>query len=153
MSETCQVRGAVEADALAISRVIVEALRTSNSQDYSPAVIERVERSFSPDAVLGLMARRQVVVAQVAGQVVGTASLDGDVVRTVFVAPGQQGLGIGRALMQRVEALAGAAGVHTLRVPSSLTAQAFYARLGYAVVREVVEGEERTIVMAREVGG
>lgn len=153
MSETCQVRKAQEVDAPAISRVIVEALRTSNSQDYSPAVIACVERSFSPGAVLELMARRQVVVAQLGEQVVGTASLDGEVVRTVFVAPGQQGVGIGRALMQRVEALAGAAGVHTLRVPSSLTAQAFYARLGYAVVREVVEGEERTIVMARALGG
>ena len=64
MSETCQVREALEKDAPAISRVIVEALRTSNSQDYSPAVIARVEQSFSPEALLGLMARRQVVVAQ-----------------------------------------------------------------------------------------
>lgn len=150
MSETCQVRQALETDAPAISRVIVQALRTSNSQDYSPAVIARVEQSFSPEALLGLMARRQVVVvAQLGGQVVGTASLEGDVVRTVFVAPDRQGLGIGRALMLHVEELAGAAGVQALRVPSSLTAQAFYARLGYAVVREVVEGEERTIVMAR----
>lgn len=143
MSETCQVRQALETDAPAISRVIVQALRTSNSQDYSPAVIARVEQSFSPEALLGLMAR---------GQVVGTASLEGDVVRTVFVAPDRQGLGIGRALMLHVEELAGASGVQALRVPSSLTAQAFYARLGYAVVREVVEGEERTIVMARALG-
>ncbi|KTC22875.1 acetyltransferase [Pseudomonas putida] len=152
MSETCQVRQALETDAPAISRVIVQALRTSNSQDYSPAVIARVEQSFSPEALLGLMARRQVVVAQLGGQVVGTASLEGDVVRTVFVAPDRQGLGIGRALMLHVEELAGASGVQALRVPSSLTAQAFYARLGYAVVREVVEGEERTIVMARALG-
>ncbi|OOW01726.1 GNAT family N-acetyltransferase [Pseudomonas sp. MF6396] len=151
MSETCQVRQALETDAPAISRVIVQALRTSNSQDYSPAVIARVEQSFSPEALLGLMARRQVV-AQLGGQVVGTASLEGDVVRTVFVAPDRQGLGIGRALMLHVEELAGASGVQALRVPSSLTAQAFYARLGYAVVREVVEGEERTIVMARALG-
>ncbi|MBV6286917.1 GNAT family N-acetyltransferase [Pseudomonas sp. MAFF 301350] len=145
----CEVRDAHADDAQAVSQVIIAALRQTNSQDYSPAVIARVEVSFSPEAVARLLTCRQVLVAQVAGEVVGTASLDGEVVRTVFVAPGRQGLGIGRVLMNRIEALARVAGVQTLRVPSSLTAQAFYARLGYVVVREVVEGEERTLVMAK----
>ncbi|NER65297.1 GNAT family N-acetyltransferase [Pseudomonas sp. MAFF212427] len=148
-SARCEVREARADDAPAISRVIIAALRHTNSQDYSAAVIARVEASFSPQAVAGLLARRQVLVAQVGAEVVGTASLEGEVVRTVFVAPRRHGLGIGRALMQRVEALALAAGVQTLRVPSSLTAQGFYAHLGYAVLCEVVEGEERTVVMAR----
>ncbi|UVM19956.1 GNAT family N-acetyltransferase [Pseudomonas wadenswilerensis] len=77
------------------------------------------------------------------------ASLQGNVVRSVFVVPGLQGTGVGRALMQAIEDLARQTGQALLRVPSSITAEAFYARLGYAKVREVMEGEERVIVMER----
>ena len=34
-----------------------------------------------------------------------------------------------------------------------LTAVPFYSALGYAVIREVVDGDERTFVMARELCG
>jgi hypothetical protein len=43
----CQVRLATSEDAAAISRVVIAALRQSNSQDYSPDVIAQVERSFA----------------------------------------------------------------------------------------------------------
>ncbi|WP_280940334.1 hypothetical protein [Mesorhizobium sp. LNHC221B00] len=36
-----------------------------------------------------------------------------------------------------------------LTVPSSLTAEAFYARLGFRAVRDSYHGEERTIIMQR----
>ncbi|ONG47364.1 GNAT family N-acetyltransferase [Pseudoroseomonas deserti] len=145
-----RIRAALEADAAAISAVVVAALRQSNARDYPPAVIEAVAEAFAPEAVRGQIARRRVFLAEVEGVVVGTAALEGDVVRSVFVAPGRQGQGIGRALMAMLEDTARAGGETALRVPASVTAEGFYARLGYARQREVVQGEERTIVMARE---
>lgn len=41
------------------------------------------------------------------------------------------------------------AGVTTLTVPSSVTAEAFYVRLGFKAVRDSYLGEERTIIMER----
>lgn len=96
------------------------------------------------------MASRQVFVALDGARVVGTASLAGDVVRSVFVLPERQGHGVGKVLMRHVEDVARAGGMQQLRVPASLTAVPFYSTLGYAVVREVVDGDERTFVMARE---
>lgn len=90
-----------------------------------------------------------VFVALADNRVVGTASLDGQVVRTVFVRPRLQGQGIGRQLMNAVEQTAKRLGVEILSVPSSVTAARFYRRLGYSVVRETFHGEERTIVMER----
>ena len=58
--------------------------------------------------------------------IIGTASLQGSVVRTVFVDPDHQGKGIGARLMDVVESLARARSIATLSVPSSLTAQGFY---------------------------
>jgi len=99
------------------------------------------------------MSSRQVFVALDGARVVGTASLAGDVVRSVFVLPERQGLGVGKALMRHVEGIARAGGVQKVRVPASLTAVPFYSALGYAVIREVVDGDERTFVMARELCG
>ncbi len=144
------IRQAREADADAISDVIVQALRLSNAADYPPQVIERVAANFDAAGVRRLMASREMFVALDGARVVATASLAGDVVRSVFVLPELQGRGVGKALMRYVEGVAQAAAVQCLRVPASLTAVPFYSALGYAVVREVVDGDERTFVMVRE---
>ena len=83
----CTIRPALEHDAAEISAVILRALRETNAKDYTDEIIERIERSFSPSALLQLIGKRAVFVATVGSRVVGTASLDGSVVRTVFVAP------------------------------------------------------------------
>jgi GNAT superfamily N-acetyltransferase len=132
-----------------ISAVIVEALRATNARDYAPDIIERVAGNFSPARIQELLAKRDVVVALLGARVVGTASLDGDVVRTVFVAPDVQSRGVGRKLMHELEGRARARGVTMLSVPSSITAERFYARLGFVAVRDSYHGAERTIIMAR----
>lgn len=91
-----QIRIATHEDAPAISRVIIQSLRQSNAQDYPAEVITQVEKSFSTDAILSLLTQRQVYVATIDHRVVATASLDRDVVRSVFVDPHHQGNGIGR---------------------------------------------------------
>ncbi|AHL75425.1 GNAT family acetyltransferase [Stutzerimonas stutzeri] len=144
-----EIRAADEEDAGGISEVIVAALRTTNAKDYSQAVIEQVETSFSPSAVAVLIGKRMVFVALEGNTVIGTASLDGQVVRTVFVRPQSHGQGIGSLLMNTVEQTARRLGIETLSVPSSVTAELFYKRLGYSAVRETFHGEERTIVMER----
>lgn len=143
------IRPARPDDAEGISRVIVAALRETNAKDYSAEVIAHVERGFSPSAVSDLLAQRLVFVAINDDNVVGTASLDGRVVRTVFIEPSWQGRGIGRALMTEVARAAVERAVAILAVPSSVTAEPFYAKLGFTPVRDTYHGEERTIVMER----
>jgi len=145
----CQIRPATADDARSISQVIIAALHHSNARDYPPGVIEEVVKHFSPEKIVGLLQRRSVLVAIREGGIVATVGLEGDVVRSLFVDPRHQFQGIGRCLMAAIEAQARSDGVEVLRVPSSLTAEAFYRRLGYVVVREVVQGEERTLVMQR----
>ncbi|QKZ04845.1 GNAT family N-acetyltransferase [Pseudomonas eucalypticola] len=148
-----QTRPATANDAAAISRVVIAALRGSNSRDYPPDVIAQVERSFAPEAVSVLIGKRHVLVAVQGEHIVGTASLDGDVVRSVFVDPAYQGNGIGRQLMGAIHATAARMGVDTLRLPSSITAQPFYAALGYRKIRDEFHGAERTIIMQRRLDG
>jgi GNAT superfamily N-acetyltransferase len=95
------------------------------------------------------LARRQVFVTTLDGHVVATASLDHDVVRSVFVDPRHQGLAVGRHLMEQLQTAALSAGIDLLRVPSSITAEGFYAALGFTKVRDEYHQAERTIIMAK----
>ena len=143
------VRLAQPTDAEGISQVILAALRSSNARDYPADVIARVASNFTPEAVLQLLTRRTVLVALQDQQIVATAALDANVVRSVFVNPALQGQGIGRQLMVDIEQRAREAGVTVLSVPSSLTAEPFYTKLGFQTVRDVYHGNERTLVMEK----
>ncbi|TYL90628.1 GNAT family N-acetyltransferase [Bradyrhizobium rifense] len=145
----CTIRPALADDAADVSAVILRALRETNAKDYADEIIARVEQSFDPDTVRALIAKRTVLVATIGNRVVGTASLDGSVVRTVFVAPDIQARGIGKALMAQVEHIARSRNIPVLTVPSSVTAETFYARLGFKSVRDSHHGDERTIIMER----
>ena len=143
------IRRAVMGDAAGISRVIIAALRQTNAADYDAATIARVEQSFSEARIADLLEKRLIFVAADLDEVVATASLEDDVVRSVFVAPEYQRSGIGEQLMLAVENQALMRGSQRLRVPSSITAQGFYKRLGYSKVRDEYHGDERTILMEK----
>lgn len=149
MPETVEVRLSTESDAKEIGEMVRRTLEISNSKDYPHNVIERIQGSFSTSAILNLMRKRVVFVAELNGRMIGTASLERDVVRTVFVDPSIQRNGVGTLLMQSVEHFARTRGDTNLRVPSSITAQSFYRCLGYEFVRETYFGDERTILMEK----
>jgi predicted N-acetyltransferase YhbS len=149
---TCIIRPAHPSDADDISNVIIQALRQTNGKDYAPEIIARIARGFEPDAIKTLIDTRVMFTAELAGRIVGTAGLDRSMARTVFVAPDVQGLGVGSALMAAVMAAARERGIDVLSLRSSVTAEAFYARVGFKSVRDAFHGNERTIVMERVLG-
>lgn len=151
MAVAYSIRPARDGDAGAISQVIVAALRETNARDYAPAIIARLEKNFSAAAVRELIGKQKMFVAVLGQQVAGTASLDGSMVRSFFVAPDAQGMGIGSRLLVEVESAAREAGITTLTLQSSVTAEQFYAKRGFKALRDSYYGDERTIIMERDV--
>jgi predicted N-acetyltransferase YhbS len=143
------IRDAVAADAHAISKVILDSLRTTNARDYTSDIIERLAQNFTVERVAMQLKERQVVVALVEAEIVGTASLASGSIHAVFVAPSLQNKGIGETLMRELHRRASVSGVTKLTVQSSITAEPFYAKLGYVAVGDKYHGAERTIVMER----
>jgi N-acetylglutamate synthase-like GNAT family acetyltransferase len=143
------IRRALQGDAGDISAIISRALRETNAKDYTNEVIERIERTFSPFAMIQLINKRTVFVATVNDRIVGAASLDGALVQAVFVSPDLQGEGIGKRLMAQIERTARKGGISVLTVPSSITAESFYAQVGFRAVGESCYDDERTIIMER----
>jgi GNAT superfamily N-acetyltransferase len=152
MTTQVEIRRAMAGDAAAVREIIVRALRETNAPDYPPSVIDQLVLTL-PEAVASQLMQWHAYVAVADGQVVGTGSLDGETVRALFVRPDCQGRGIGAKLMDAVERAASVQSLPTLLVQSSVTAQAFYAKRGFKILREAFHGEERTIFMSKDISG
>jgi N-acetylglutamate synthase-like GNAT family acetyltransferase len=142
-------RKATAADAAGISRLVIRTLRETNASYYDEHVLASVIANFSAERVTARMVDRTTLVATMGHDLVGTASLHGAVVRSVFVAPDRQGRGIGAELMRRLFAIAGTLDIYRLTVPSSINAEGFYRRLGFEHLRDEFEGAERMILMSK----
>lgn len=149
MNASINIRLAKIDDAAAISSLILRALHEVNMRDYGPALIAEQSKNWTVDGVVAKMQNRITYVAVDDSDIVGTAGFDGQQVRTVFVRPNRHKVGVGSLLMRTVETLALERGLERLSLLSSITAQGFYARLGYSPVRDVFHGAERTILMEK----
>jgi GNAT superfamily N-acetyltransferase len=132
-------------DGEAVSALIRQTMRVSNSQDYPLERLQPLMDYFSPDKVRQLNQERICLVAESAGQLIGTIGLAGIELVTFFVCPDHQGKGIGKQLLTTIEQLARAQGIDTITVDSSMTGAAFYARMGYertGVEREGTAGPQ-----------
>ena len=107
------------------------AIRHNNAVDYPPSVIARLLARHGAGAVATMIATRWVFVACEGERIIGTAALEGAVLRGLFVDVSRQGRGIAVALVRHVEVLARAVGLPQLALQSSTTAHGFYERLGY----------------------
>jgi ribosomal protein S18 acetylase RimI-like enzyme len=125
-------------------------LRKTNARDYPSSVIDRLVLTL-PNKVASNLETWCAFVAIVNGRVVGTGSLNGQTVSSVYVHPDYQGLGIATKLMDAVESAANAQSQGTLSVQSSVTAKPFYAKRGFKIVREGFFGEEPTILMSKDI--
>jgi ribosomal protein S18 acetylase RimI-like enzyme len=144
------IRRATAADAEVVHKIVLLALRETNAQDYPSSVIERLVLTL-PDKVASNLETWCAFVAIVSGRVVGTGSLNGQTVSSVYVHPDYQGRGIATKLMDAVEDAANVQSQATLSVQSSITARSFYAKRGFEIVREGFFGEEPTIVMSKDI--
>jgi GNAT superfamily N-acetyltransferase len=133
----------------AVSRLVVAALRAIDVVGVDEVRKPSFVAEFSPEGIARKAASREMLVAVRDGRIVGTGSLGGARVRTLFVAPDEQRRGIGEALVAAVVARARAAGIARLTVDSSIAAEAFYRRQGFKRIEEIVVDGVRTVTMAR----
>lgn len=131
-------RPAVAEDIPALWDVRTRAVAHSCAAHYSAGILAVWLASPPPASLASLIARGSAMLACEGNHMLGYAVLDAGTgeVDAVFVAPGQQGRGIGRALLAWVEDAARAAGRERLFLSASLNAIPFYRRAGFVAVRE-----------------
>ena len=136
-----QIRLVKRADVPEIARLYYETVHRVNARDYGPEQIAAWAPRVYPDAFwLRRFRRYRVFVAEDEGEVVGFAELAADgAIDCFYVHHAHQGEGVGAALMARVEREARRRGSTRLVADVSLTAEPFFRRMGFRVVRRQVK--------------
>jgi putative acetyltransferase len=138
--ETVVVRDLSPGETRDLLEVHHAAVRGLASADYSTEVIE----AWAPlpitdqyvERVLSNPENERRLAAVVGGRIVGIGAvvLARSELRACYVAPQAARIGVGRSIVSAIEKIAGESGLSSLWLDSSLTAEPFYARLGYGAV-------------------
>jgi len=133
------IRGFENGDASNVSQLIIDNLMLVNSRDYGEEAARQLARFYSPQLLLEYAQDGYMYVAVEHSMIIGTAALDQDRVRNVFVRIGHHQQGIGKILMQHIEDIARQQGKVRLGLRASVSAVVFYQKLGYAIMEEIEE--------------
>ncbi len=129
------IRHATRDDAAAICSVLRRSITACCAEDHhdEPALIDLwLKNKTIPNTLAWLenpLARS--VVAETDGSVVGFGMSQGDEILLCYLVPELRFKGVGKALLQALEAHALEAGMSTLRLESTRTALPFYERNGF----------------------
>jgi putative acetyltransferase len=120
-------------DVPVLAAILVAAVEELTADDYSEAQRQAWAGAADDEAQFGKRLTSQLtLVATLQNSPVGFASLKGaDDIDMLYVHPGVAGQGVGSALCDALERLAGGRGATKLTVEASDNAEAFFARRGY----------------------
>ncbi len=132
------IRRFEKTDADEVSALIRTTLSVSNSKDYPPEYIERDVQFFTPENVIQRAGWTHCYVVCENEQIVGCGAIgpywdkqDESSLFNIFVLPEYQGKGIGRAIIETLEKDEYFLRAKRIEIPASITACAFYRKMGY----------------------
>ena len=133
-----KLRQAGSEEIAALWQLRTRAVASACAAHYAPEVLAAWLASPAPASLHQCIARGWGTLAVEDGQLLGYAVLDTDSgeVDAIFVAPEQHGRGIGRRLLDTLEANARVAGIGRLFLSASLNAVPFYQAMGFTALRE-----------------
>ena len=127
-----------QADAAEVSALIIKTLRTTNIKDYSAEYIENHAKLFTPEKVIERAGWTHFYVFCDGEKIVGCGAIGPywgseteSALFNIFVLPEFQGKGVGRKLIETLEADEYALRAKRIEIAASITARDFYLKLGY----------------------
>lgn len=125
-------------DAEAVSALIARTFRETNIRDYTAEYIENDVRALSPESLIQRASWMHFYVALDGEKPVGCGAIgpywgreDESRLFNIFVLPEYQGQGIGRRIVETLEADDFFLRAKRVEIPASITACGFYRRMGY----------------------
>jgi len=123
-------------DAFEVSSLIRRAVVTRDNRNYTLAQIYSFANHCSVETIISELDKKLTFVCVDDGKIVGTATLKGDEISTVFILPEYQGKGLGKKFMKMLENEAVSKGLSKVKLFAVLSAVSFYEMLGYKSVSE-----------------
>lgn len=151
--ETVTLRRFRTGDEFAVSDVICTTLAISNRKDYSPAFIEESISRHSPKVIAERAKDAHFYVAMDGEPIIGCGGITGcwgsteeSYLTSIFVLPDYQGKGVGRKIVETLEADEYFRRAWRTEVGSSLTAVSFYRKMGYEYKNETADADKYGVV-------
>ena len=132
-----------------VSDLIRNTIREINSKDYSKQVIEKMCVRYSKENIIRRASNRKMILMLEKEVVIGTASLKGNLILSVFVDAKKQGKGAGTKMMCYLEETASKGGFKKVLLPSSITSVNFYKKLGYKIIYKERSDLDEEIMMEK----
>ena len=148
--ETVAVRLFKAGDARKLSYLISRCLKEILSLELTPEQLKFFYGRFTPAGLRKLATECTMFVVVSGNRILGTASLDCDRVKAVFVNPSFHRQGIGRLLMRRVEDEAIQRKVTVCSLHANHRATEFYEHIGYQRVKEIDDFGLNLVIMRKE---
>ncbi len=123
------IRQFKDEDAQECSRVLRSCILLD--RDIPSSTLDRLLQEESPQLMCKRAALFYLVVYEVDGTIAGLAGLDMNEVRLLYVDPGRQRQGIGRALLEHLERMVPPALFSDIFLYSTPGAESFYRECGY----------------------
>ncbi len=133
---TLQIQAATQADAKAISALVLRNARETLQPHYTAEQWSVFIQYYAQEAVEEKIRCQDVFVAYDGDRLVGTIALEDFFVLGFYTAADYLGRGVGTALLQYLERHAAAKGLTTLELAASPVAVGFYTQRGWEVVGE-----------------
>ncbi len=139
-------------DASNVSQLIIDNLMQVNIRNYGEAAVKQLAHFYSPALLQEYAQSDEMYVAVEGSSIIGTATLEQNRVRNVFVRMDYHQQGIGKMLMQCLEERARLQGQARLFLQADVSAARFYEKLGYVRVEEKEEriGDARIKMVVME---
>jgi GNAT superfamily N-acetyltransferase len=137
-----QIRPFKADDAPAVSKLITRNLTEVLVSAYGETAMLALAAHYKPDDVVKRARGRTKIIAELHGEVVGTASLAGERISDVFVHVDHHGTGIGSRLLRAIEVEAWRRGMDEVYLMAGLPARGFYENQGYIVVAPVLHNTD-----------
>ncbi len=130
-----RIRKARKSDTKKISMLKRNTQKTINSKDYRKEVIDHLVNYNSPRKIEEKIINSDVFCAWNDGKLIGTVTLEKDLVGGLYIKPSFIGKGVGRKLMDFIENFAKKKGIKKVKLYPTKTAIKFYEKLGYKKVK------------------
>ncbi|MBQ8535182.1 MAG: GNAT family N-acetyltransferase [Bacilli bacterium] len=150
--ENIVVRRYVDGDETAICEIVKKAVLSENIKDYSKIAIDHLVESHNADLIKRRAKAFHVYVLTDEDKIIGVGmigpywdSLTESSFFTIFLDPQYKGTGLGRKIIETLEADEYFTRAERVEIPASITAVEFYRHFGYGFKKEklghIVDGE------------
>ncbi|RKM63093.1 GNAT family N-acetyltransferase [Butyrivibrio sp. XB500-5] len=152
------IRQFEHSDAHAVSELIRNTIKISNTKDYPKELMDALVNVETPEHVLERASWTHFYVVEDQGKIIGCGAIgpywgkeDESSLFTIFVSPEYQGKGVGRAIIDILEKDEYFLRAKRIEIPASITGVPFYLKMGYHFKNGISEPDDEHLIRMEKI--